>query len=154
MAVEGGLRSATRPGRMPMGGGVVPLGIVLLVVGTAGCTMCPDPFDYSGPVPNGAVTQNDFCARSNGILPIGRSATPWPTVVHADRDESDRDDVGDGEPAATESVTAEQADTESVLRLAEVPELPDPNVTDEPNVADGTKAREEPGAELEESEVR
>ena len=26
-------------------------------VAVAGCTMCPDPFDYSGPVPNGSVTR-------------------------------------------------------------------------------------------------
>ena len=35
--------------------------------------MCPDPYDYSGPVPNGSTPQNDFRARSNGILPIGAS---------------------------------------------------------------------------------
>jgi len=139
MAVERGLRAAARPARVPtVGGGVLP-GVVLMVVGTAGCTMCPDLFDYSGPVPNGAVTQNNFCARSNGILPLGRASTPWPTVVHAEQDET-----GGVEPATTEP-----AATESVLRLAEAPELPDPNV------ADGTPAREEPGeAEFEESEVR
>lgn len=144
MAVERGLRAGARPARVPMVGGGGLLGVVLLVVGTAGCTMCPDLFDYAGPVPNGAVTQNDFSARSNGILPLGRATTPWPTVVHADRDESDRDEAEGGEPA-----TAEPTATESVLRLAEVPELPDPNA------ADGTPAREEAGeAELEESEVR
>lgn len=144
MAVERGLRAAARPARVPtVGGGVLP-GVVLMVVGTAGCTMCPDLFDYSGPVPNGAVTQNDFSARSNGILPLGRASTPWPTVVHADRDEADREEVG-----KVEGATTEPAATESVLRLAEAPELPDPNV------ADGTPAREEPGeAEFEESEVR
>lgn len=157
MAVERGLRAAARPARVPRLGGLVTpgcgqLGVVLLVVGTAGCTMCPDLFDYAGPVPNGAVTQNDFCARSNGILPIGRSPTPWPTVVHADRDEAERDDAGEGGPAATEPVAAEPADADSVLRIAEVPELPK---LPKPNVADGTQAREEPGeVELEESEVR
>ena len=49
----------------------------------AGCTMCPDPYDYSGPVPNGSAPQNDFRARSNGILPIGAAPKPYPTVVKA-----------------------------------------------------------------------
>ena len=48
---------------------------------STGCTMCPDPFDYSGPVPNGTPPQNDFRARSNGILPLGAAPRPWPTVV-------------------------------------------------------------------------
>lgn len=149
MAVERGLRAGAGSARVPTPGAVGLMGVVLMVVGTAGCTMCPDLFDYSGPVPNGAVTQNDFCARSNGILPLGRASTPWPTVVHADRDESDRDEAEGGEPATAEPVTAEPTATESVLRLAEVPELPDPNA------ADGTPAREQAGeAELEESEVR
>lgn len=53
------------------------LGGVLL----AGCTLCPDPFDYSGPVPNGSAPQNDFRARSNGIVPIGLRPRPWPPIV-------------------------------------------------------------------------
>ncbi|RLS33881.1 MAG: hypothetical protein DWH79_06070 [Planctomycetota bacterium] len=48
-----------------------------------GCTMCPDPFDYSGPVPNGSVTQNDFAARSNGILPVRATPLPWPPFVQS-----------------------------------------------------------------------
>jgi len=43
--------------------------------------MCPDPFDYSGPVPNGSSPQNDFRARSNGILPLGAAPKPWPLLV-------------------------------------------------------------------------
>jgi len=50
----------------------------------AGCTMCPDPYDYSGPVPNGSAPQNDFRARSNGIEPIGLAPRPWPPIVSAD----------------------------------------------------------------------
>jgi hypothetical protein len=46
-----------------------------------GCTMCPDPFDYVGPVPNGSSPQNDFRARSNGIIPLGGSRQPWPDLV-------------------------------------------------------------------------
>lgn len=49
----------------------------------AGCTMCPDPYDYSGPVPNGSPPQNDFRARSNGILPLGSAPAPWPPLVRA-----------------------------------------------------------------------
>jgi len=50
---------------------------------SVGCTMCPDPFDYSGPVPNGSSPQNDFRARSNGILPLGAAPRPWPLIVKA-----------------------------------------------------------------------
>jgi hypothetical protein len=55
--------------------------LVVVAVATTGCTMCPSPFDYSGPVPNGSVTQNNFCARSNGILPLDAQPRPWPPVV-------------------------------------------------------------------------
>jgi hypothetical protein len=55
--------------------------LLLLAVAATGCTMCPSPFDYSGPVPNGSVTQNDFCARSNGILPLNATPSPWPPIV-------------------------------------------------------------------------
>jgi hypothetical protein len=51
----------------------------------AGCTMCPDPYDYSGPVPNGSAPQNDFRARSNGIEPVGLAPRPWPPIVSRDR---------------------------------------------------------------------
>jgi len=53
----------------------------VLAVAVTGCTMCPDPYDYSGPVPNGSPPQNDFRARSNGILPIGGTPQPWPAIV-------------------------------------------------------------------------
>ena len=56
------------------------LAAAILAVDT-GCTMCPDPYDYSGPVPNGSAPQNDFRARSNGILPIGVASKPWPSIV-------------------------------------------------------------------------
>jgi hypothetical protein len=54
---------------------------VLVGAAAAGCTMCPDPYDYSGPVPNGSAPQNDFRARSNGIIPIGVAPRPWPPIV-------------------------------------------------------------------------
>lgn len=58
--------------------------VLAAVLATAGgCTICPDPFDYSGPVPNGSPPQNDFRARSNGILPLGAAPRPFPPVVDA-----------------------------------------------------------------------
>ena len=79
---------------------------VLVVLGTAGCTMCPDPFDYSGPVAGGGPAQNDFGARSNGILPVRAAPTPWPAVVSdGPVDENDED----------------SANAESVLIVAEEP---------------------------------
>ena len=65
----------------PIIGAAVLLLAVLGLSGTSGCTMCPDPFDYSGPVPNGSAPQNNFLARSNGILPLGASTKPWPPLV-------------------------------------------------------------------------
>ena len=53
---------------------------------SAGCTMCPDPYDYSGPVPNGSAPQNDFRARSNGIAPIDAAPRPWPPIVKREAD--------------------------------------------------------------------
>jgi len=69
-----------------------------LVLAT-GCTMCPDPLDYAGPVPNGSAPQNDFRARSNGILPMGGVAQPWPQIVST------------GAPAPTENGIPTLADT-------------------------------------------
>jgi hypothetical protein len=57
------------------------LGTVATVLLGTGCTMCPDPFDYSGPVPNGTAPQNNFRVRSQGILPIGRHPGTWPPFV-------------------------------------------------------------------------
>jgi len=59
------------------------IAIVAVAALLAGCTMCPDPYDYSGPVPNGSSPQNDFRARSNGILPVGAAPVPWPPIVKA-----------------------------------------------------------------------
>ena len=66
--------------------------LVTLAIGmmlSTGCTMCPDPYDYSGPVPNGSAPQNDFRARSNGILPISGVPRPWPPVVNVEPDRAD-----------------------------------------------------------------
>jgi hypothetical protein len=62
------------------------LAAAILAVAT-GCTMCPDPYDYSGPVPNGSAPQNDFRARSNGIIPIGMLPKPWPRIVDREADQ-------------------------------------------------------------------
>jgi len=59
----------------------------VVLIAATGCTMCPDPYDYSGPVPNGSAPQNDFRARSNGILPIGAAPQPWPPIVRQKTDE-------------------------------------------------------------------
>jgi len=49
-----------------------------------GCTICPDPFDYAGPVPDGSPPQNDFRARSGGIHPLSAAPKPWPPLVQDD----------------------------------------------------------------------
>lgn len=85
------------------------------VVTAAGCTMCPSPYDYSGPVPNGSAPQNDFRARSNGILPLGAAAKPFPPVVKAAPQPTPA-----AEPKVEKPLVAEAED--DVLRLsAEVP---------------------------------
>jgi len=96
-------------------------GIVML----AGCTMCPDPYDYSGPVPNGSAPQNDFRARSNGILPLGAAPRPWPPLVRRDGDGRGAEGlvrrVGTPTPApdavtvAAAETTVETAEARSVL---------------------------------------
>jgi len=77
------MHRSTRVRRIVADGGVPGAGRVLALAAAmlAGCTMCPDPFDYSGPVPNGNVGQNDFRARSNGILPLGGQPPTWPRIV-------------------------------------------------------------------------
>jgi hypothetical protein len=82
-----------------------------------GCTMCPDPFDYSGPVPNGSAPQNDFMARSNGILPLRSRPLPWPPVVDADAAPDAGATVGAEGTESDEQVAAGTADdTDSVTR--------------------------------------
>ena len=98
-----------------------------MVVSAAGCTMCPDPYDYSGPVPNGSAPQNDFRARSNGILPLDAAAKPFPTVVKAPT-----------RPAPTVAPTDEKpkvAEAEDdVLRLSAETPVPETD-TDEASAA-------------------
>lgn len=84
----------------------------------AGCTMCPDSLDYSGPVPNGSAPQNDFRARSNGILPLGAAPRPWPSIVSAEGGPGPRDGIptlaADIEPLPPPADDGSQA-TRSVL---------------------------------------
>lgn len=99
-------------------------GAACAVLLMAGCTMCPDPYDYSGPVPNGSTPQNDFRARSNGILPIGTASKPFPTVVKAGPQP-----VPAAAPVVEHPVVAEAED--DVLRLtAEVPVIPEVDADD------------------------
>ena len=102
--------SGTRPVSPGLLTRTVPAIVAALL---AGCTMCPDPFDYSGPVPNGSTPHNDFRARSNGIEPIGVAPRPWPPVVK-------RQD----EAAATQTVLAsgsQQSGIEVPKVIAEEP---------------------------------
>ena len=90
-----------------------------------GCTMCPDPFDYSGPVPNGSVAQNDFAARSNGNRPVRATPLPWPPIVDSSRQQPTPAD----QPDATVLVAAEapaapverQRPETDVVSVADVP---------------------------------
>ena len=95
----------------------------VMLTAATGCTMCPDPYDYSGPVPNGSAPQNDFRARSNGIAPIGVSPRPWPPVVKQEQDAAP-DPVAAEEPAvtvvaATEDVVATEEPTPEPVPEAE-----------------------------------
>jgi hypothetical protein len=66
----------------------------------SGCTMCPELYDYSGPVPNGSAPQNDFRARSNGVAPIGNAPRPWPPLVKHDRPDHEQSILVAGEQSA------------------------------------------------------
>jgi len=92
-------------------------GVVCVALLAAGCTMCPDPYDYSGPVPNGSAPQNDFQARSNGILPTGVNPRPFPPLVKA---EPQPDPAAPAAPAAPDPATKPKlAEAEDdVLRLS------------------------------------
>jgi hypothetical protein len=81
--------------------------------------MCPDPFDYSGPVPNGSSPQNDFRARSNGILPLGASPRPWPLIVKNDG----RPDAGPEQDEQMPTLAEEDAPAELQQTVAVVGEF-------------------------------
>ena len=104
---------------------------VLAMVGllaATGCTICPSPYDYSGPVPNGSVTQNDFCARSGGTRPLRNAPLVWPQVVQVDGKageavgelpEASGPDTGDASVLVA-SVTDQETDGAVVTTSAEV----------------------------------
>jgi hypothetical protein len=73
--------------------------------------MCPDPFDYSGPVPNGSSPQNDFRARSNGILPLGAAPRPWPLIVKNGGDRADGPQENDPKPTLAAASAVGQSNT-------------------------------------------
>ena len=109
----------------PSIGAAVLLLAVLGLSGTSGCTMCPDPFDYSGPVPNGSAPQNNFLARSNGILPLGASTKPWPPLV--------KSVVPTPPPAEVELVDAFEVDALEVDALdVDEPVANDPTAIQDP----------------------
>jgi len=92
-----------------------------LGLASAGCTMCPDPFDYSGPVPNGSSPQNDFRARSNGILPLGAAPRPWPLIVKNDG----RPDAGPDQDEPTPTLADEDIPADLQQTVAVVGESSD-----------------------------
>jgi hypothetical protein len=71
--------------------------------------MCPDPFDYSGPVPNGSSPQNDFRARSNGILPLSAAPRPWPLIVKNGGDRADGPQETDPRPTLADASAVGQS---------------------------------------------
>jgi hypothetical protein len=90
---------------------------MLFMTVSTGCTMCPDPFDYSGPVPNGSAPQNDFWARSNGILPLHAAPRPWPLIVKNQEQEDGQPTPAEPLPAViAESPDAAPPEPRSVLR--------------------------------------
>jgi hypothetical protein len=90
---------------------------VVAVMAATGCTMCPDPYDYTGPVPNGSPPQNDFQARSNGILPIGAASKPFPPVVKASPAEKPTPAETKPEAEAADAPLVAEAE-DDVLRLS------------------------------------
>jgi hypothetical protein len=111
-------------------------GAALLAV-ASGCTMCPDPFDYSGPVPGGSAPQNDFRARSNGILPLGAAPVPWPPIVEASPDAAEEPAALAAETDAGPSVAVADAEDPGVVVAADT----EPDAASEPSApqADGVE---------------
>lgn len=102
------------------GGQGMSLATLALSLLATGCTMCPDPFDYAGPVPNGSVAQNDFAARSNGILPIRAIQLPWPPIVQASPQQPT---PADRPPEAEPAMIATAPDFSPAVKVDVVPVL-------------------------------
>jgi len=126
------------------------------LLAAAGCTMCPDPYDYSGPVPNGSPPQNDFRVRSHGILPIGTAAKPFPPVVKsAPRPAPAAVQAAPVAPTAEQPEVAVEPDGDLLRLTAEEP-VEDGSVADEAvdvPAVDGTAAGEVPAAVSDETPV-
>jgi hypothetical protein len=86
--------------------------VVAVVLASTGCTICPDPFDYSGPVPDGSPPQNDFRARAGGILPVGAAPKPWPPIVKDVGRPDEMPVIADDESVDQSPVVAEEDQTE------------------------------------------
>lgn len=129
------------------GGRGMSLAAMALSLLATGCTMCPDPFDYAGPVPNGSVTQNDFAARSNGILPVRATPLPWPPIVQSPpRQPTPADDSTAAEPA----MIATAPDLSPVVETEIVPVLGASMITSaEPGDASITELEGSPAEGLE-----
>jgi hypothetical protein len=111
---------------------------------STGCTMCPDPFDYAGPVPNGSVSQNDFAARSNGILPVRATPLPWPPLVDTSpRTPTPADELLEGEAATLATALEAPCDLESEEITILEASLTEPVAAD----ADQGGVSEEPSAD-------
>lgn len=100
--------------------------LIACVAVAAGCTMCPDPYDYSGPVPNGSAPQNDFRARSNGIIPIGTLPRPWPPVVKREEPAAKRNVAIAQAPPASEAPSISEVVPEGPRGIAAAFESPAP----------------------------
>ncbi len=99
---------------------------VVAVICFAGCTMCPNPFDYAGPVPNGSAPQNDFQARSNGVIPIGITPRPWPPLVKREADAKEPAIVATA-PKAKPTLARESDINDGVMRVDWSPDAPTPD---------------------------
>jgi hypothetical protein len=130
-------RASTKPGIGPRSGGWAAL-IIAAACSSGGCTICPDPFDYSGPVPNGSPPQNDFRARSGGILALSAAPKPWPPVVQNDGLPAETPVLADGEP---EPVIGQEADT-APQQTSVLVSAADEAAADEPPAAEVTPAEE------------
>lgn len=116
--------------------------VLVGLMASSGCTICPNPYDYSGPVPNGSVTQNDFCARSGGTRPLHSAPLVWPQVVQAEgtpaESGEENGDVfdGRGDGQADQSVLLatndELSDTDRVIMTSGETEVDDQLESQEP----------------------
>ena len=116
------MTSMARPARVPAR---VMAVAACVAVFASGCTMCPDPYDYSGPVPNGSPPQNDFRARSNGILPLSAAPKPWPPIVKTEPASDPPPALGTGIATVgvvlPDAAAAAEGDEEAALSLVIAP---------------------------------